>query len=802
VPDANIVLAGSGANRTVTISPLLNQSGSTTITISVSDRTKTASASFVLQVLAVNDAPVAQAQSVGTQEDTSLAITLSASDVDNTSLSYDIVSGPRHGTLAGAGSERTYTPAQDYNGPDSFTFRASDGALNSNIATVSITVGGENDAPIAADDSAATDEDTALSVQVLANDTDAENDALNVVRVAITAATHGVATIAADKKSVRYVPAANFFGTASFTYTISDGALESTASVTVTVRPVNDAPVAQNQSLASTTSAPISITLGATDIDSPSSDISFSVLSQPTNGTLSGADSNLRYTARRGFSGTDSFTFRASDESLSSNTATITIRVSDTNAAPIARDDSASTQVGTPITLQVLANDTDADGDTLLISAVDATGTRGTLGVSADKRSVVFTPASGFVGATSFGYSATDGVASGSACVTITVTAVPVTPTPTPGMTPTPGPTATPTPEVTPTPGTTPTPEVTPTPGPTPGADNRAPIAVPDSYTTRGPLQVLAAQGVLKNDSDADGNALSARLNSIPANGTLNFKSDGSFVYTPSVAYSGRDSFTYAASDGRDGSQVVTVMIQVAAPRDVTPPQVTLAGAPLQVLRRLIPARGTVVDASGVRGSGAVYSSGLRSIVLQLQRGDGQYFNGRTFQRAPFNLRAPLLDRSFFALINAMPAAFPDGRYKWTAIATDNAGLIGRATQMVIVDATPPRLSITSPSASAGGVAQVNRLSEIVVSSGADVVRVDIALRRADGLYFNGRTFQATRILLRAPQIPSLVPSVFRLPLSLPSTPARYIIEARATDAAGNIGIAQRNVQVRSTSAS
>ncbi len=96
----------------------------------------------------VNDVPVAKGQAVATDEDTPLPIALVASDVDGDSLSYTIVAAPAHGTLTGSGPSRTYTPAANYNGPDSFTFRVNDGQADSNVATVAITVRPVNDAPV------------------------------------------------------------------------------------------------------------------------------------------------------------------------------------------------------------------------------------------------------------------------------------------------------------------------------------------------------------------------------------------------------------------------------------------------------------------------------------------------------------------------------------------------------------------------------------------------------------------------------------------------------------------------------
>jgi hypothetical protein len=93
-----------------------------------------------ISVTPVNDAPIASDQSVTTPEDTPVAITLTGSDVDGDSLTYTVVTQPQHGTLSGSGASLTYTPAADYSGPDGFTFRVNDGTVDSNVATVSVTV--------------------------------------------------------------------------------------------------------------------------------------------------------------------------------------------------------------------------------------------------------------------------------------------------------------------------------------------------------------------------------------------------------------------------------------------------------------------------------------------------------------------------------------------------------------------------------------------------------------------------------------------------------------------------------------
>src|SRR6185503_5922513 len=113
-----------------------------------------------ITVRPVNDAPVASAQSLSTDEDSALNITLAATDVDGDGLTF-VATAPQHGTLSGTAPNLVYTPAANYNGPDCFTFMANDGKVNSAAAKVSITVRPVNDAPVAVAQSVSTDEDTA-----------------------------------------------------------------------------------------------------------------------------------------------------------------------------------------------------------------------------------------------------------------------------------------------------------------------------------------------------------------------------------------------------------------------------------------------------------------------------------------------------------------------------------------------------------------------------------------------------------------------------------------------------------------
>ncbi|HEY0156292.1 MAG TPA: DNA/RNA non-specific endonuclease, partial [Thermoanaerobaculia bacterium] len=155
-----------------------------------------------------NNPPGVVNQSFSTNEDSEKSFTIEAANPGSNSLTYTIVTGPAHGTLSGSGANQTYTPAPDYNGNDSFTFKVSDGSLSSSTATMSITVFEVNDAPTATADAKSTDEDAALQFpasDLTANDTTSEaGETLTVSSVTATGDTHG--TVALNGGVVTYTP--------------------------------------------------------------------------------------------------------------------------------------------------------------------------------------------------------------------------------------------------------------------------------------------------------------------------------------------------------------------------------------------------------------------------------------------------------------------------------------------------------------------------------------------------------------------------------------------------------------------
>jgi hypothetical protein len=293
-----------------------------------------------------------------------------------------------------------------------------------------------NNAPAAAADGVTTNEDTAVGISVLANDSDVDGDSLSVS--AVTQGANGTVVINGDN-TVTYTPNVNFNGADSFTYTVDDGNGGSdTATVNVTVTAVNDAPTTNNVAASGAEdAASIAVTLAGGDVDGTVQ--SFALSSLPANGTLY-TDASLTTLAATGtdyaataealtlyfvpaadWNGATSFDFAARDDGGASDasTATATITVTSVNDAPVAVDDAAATAVDTAVIISVLANDTDPDtGDTLSITGVTQ-GTNGTVVDNGDG-TVTYTPNLSFTGSDSFTYTADDGQG-GSDTGTVTV---------------------------------------------------------------------------------------------------------------------------------------------------------------------------------------------------------------------------------------------------------------------------------------------------------------------------------------------------------------------------------------------
>ncbi|HLN64146.1 MAG TPA: tandem-95 repeat protein, partial [Symbiobacteriaceae bacterium] len=530
------------ANGSFQYVPVPNYFGSDSFTYTAGDGSATSNTATVnITVNPVSEPPIATADGpYTTAEDTLLTmpapgVLANDVDVDGDPITAVLKTNAAHGTVTlNSNGSFTYMPALNYNGPDSFTYAANDGTTDSNTVTVTLNVTPVNDAPVAVNNTYSTPEDTVLTIAapgLLGNDTDVDGNPLAVVVASVSTPTSGSVTVNADG-SFTYTPVLNYNGSVTFTYQVTDGSLQSAAAtVTVNVTPVNDAPVANNdgpyttqEDTALTVPAP-GVLANDTDVDG--NPLTASVVTPPAHGSVVvNPDGSFTYTPTLNYNGPDSFTYRAYDGTAYSGNATVTLNVTPVNDAPTAVNDAYSTAEDTPLTIAapgLLSNDTDVEGSALTVVVATVTApTSGSVTVNANG-SFTYTPALNFNGTATFTYKVTDGaLQSNAATVTITVTPV-----------------------------------------------NDAPVANNDSYTTAEdtPLNV-AAPGVLSNDTDVDGPAMTAVLVSGPSNGTLTLNSNGSFIYTPNANYSGPDSFTYRASDGSLPSNVATVTLNVTAVND------------------------------------------------------------------------------------------------------------------------------------------------------------------------------------------------------------------------------------------
>ena len=367
-----------------------------------------------VRVVRLYDSLAASPLSVTTDEDTPASVTLSGSVGNGAAVSYRIEQAPTHGTLSGSGPDIVYTPEANYNGPDSFTYRATYGLAESAPATVSVSVAPINDAPAAAGHSLTVDEDTIFPISF--DGTDVDGDALTYTIVSGPA--HGA--VGGPGPGPFYLPEANYHGTDTITYKVSDGVAESgIAAISITINPVNDAPSVTGQSVTTSEDTAVAVNLSGSDVDGDA--LGYVVVAAPSHGTLSGAGPDIVYTPAPNYNGPDSFTFKANDGVADSDIATVSINVNPVNDAPSAVADAATTLKGAVVNIAVLANDSDVDGDALTVASVVTQPASGTVTLSTGGTGVVYRPTATFTGVVTFTYRASDGHG-GTATATVTVT--------------------------------------------------------------------------------------------------------------------------------------------------------------------------------------------------------------------------------------------------------------------------------------------------------------------------------------------------------------------------------------------
>ncbi|MGK7393732.1 MAG: MBG domain-containing protein [Candidatus Cyclobacteriaceae bacterium M3_2C_046] len=462
----------------------------------------------------VNDKPIANNQNVATPEDQAKEITLTGSDVDQDDLSFTLLADPQNGTISDFDASQgtlTYTPDINYVGTNAFSFKVNDGNLDSDPATVNITITNVNDKPLANQQKVSTKEDTPQEVTLKGSDP--EGDPLTFIIV--NNPTQGkINDLNSNTGTLTYVPNNNYNGNDAFTFKVNDGKLDSDpAIVSISISPVNDKPSANSQNLSISEDQQVDITLSGND---PDQDVlTFALLSQPANGTISEfspSTGQLTYIPDNNYSGSDSFTFKVNDGKLDSNPAAISIGINAVNDPPVARRQSVTTDEDTPVGITLRGRDIEGADLTYKLNSQPSHGTISNL--NAVTGTLTYTPDKGYYGNDAFTFVANDGeLDSKPAEVNLTVNFV-----------------------------------------------NFPPTANPLTANTKMPNPV----NISLSATDPDQDNLTYIITQNPGKGTIsNFNAiQGTLTYTP--ASSGTDVFWYKVNDGTVDSSPVKVTLNIA----------------------------------------------------------------------------------------------------------------------------------------------------------------------------------------------------------------------------------------------
>ena len=414
-----------------------------------------------VELIVVDTAPVAGNDAATTPEDTPVVVNVLANDSDgeNDPLNVTAIAGtgvfPGESVDVGdatvtlnANNTFTVTPDNDFSGDVTFTYTVSDGARTTD-ASVSVTVTAVNDAPIAADDTASTTEDVPVNVNVLANDVDPEGAALSVSAIEGTAVTAGNsvdvgnATVRLEANgTLTITPDANFDGTVDFEYTASDGGETDTASVSLSISGQNDGLTGVDDIATTAEDTAVVVDVLGNDIDPDGDDLTVTAIDGTPvtagdsvdvgNATVRlNANGRLTVTPDADFSGQVTFAYTVFDGALS-DTASVTVAVTGVNDGPDAKNDNVTTQEDVPVAVNVTANDTDPEGDALVVTAI--AGTPVVAGGSVDVGNATVTlqpngnlsiePDADFSGSLSFAYTVSDGSLTDTATANVTVEGV------------------------------------------------------------------------------------------------------------------------------------------------------------------------------------------------------------------------------------------------------------------------------------------------------------------------------------------------------------------------------------------
>ncbi|KYN86096.1 hypothetical protein ATY35_14655, partial [Vibrio cidicii] len=527
------------SNGVVTYTPNSNETGTDTFTYTVKDALlqESQEATVTVTISAINDAPVAKALTITTDEDTAsaaISVRSQTTDVEDGIPTGDLalVSLPQKGqvTIDQTAGTFVYTPNANENGSDSFTYTIADSEGSVSLAaTVSVNIGSVNDAPVASADTLTFDEDVTSTLDVLSNDSDIEDGSFTASSITLQDLGQGegvysFATVSVNADgTLNIVPAANVNGQHSFTYTLTDSsqAVSASATVTLNITPVNDAPVAVDNSaqLLEEGSFEVNVLGNDSDVDTGDSfDLtSVKVVDEPAHGRVSvTASGAIVYSPEENYFGEDSFTYTVADAAGAvSNVATVTMTVTPVNDAPMAQAQSQTLDEDKSLVITLVGSDIDNDDDTLQYVITEPVS-HGVL-EQLTNNSWRYTPEADFNGSDFFLFKVNDGeLDSTEVRVDLTVNAVNDTPTAT---------------------------DVSAT------GEEETPLTI------------------TLNGSDVESSSLSYHVATAPVNGSVTITGNQA-VYTGNSNFFGQDSFTYRVSDGELTSEAALVTITLSNVND------------------------------------------------------------------------------------------------------------------------------------------------------------------------------------------------------------------------------------------
>ncbi len=262
-----------------------------------------------------NQFPQIEDIDINCNQDNPCDIVLTGTDPDNLDLTFEIISGPLHGEISGTQPNFVYTPNSGYSGTDTITYRATNGTKYSLIKNISIVING---IPVVQNMTVETSRNTNKAFTVTVNDYVDTGMVYTTVKLPINGVITGVAP------NYVFEPYYDFHGSDSFQLKVNDGFFDSNVATITLI--VNDPPSADDQILQIALNTPTNITLTGSDPDGDQ--LTFSIVSSPSHGVLTGSSPVFEYTPSADFAGTDSFTFVAYDGYAHSQLATVILNIS------------------------------------------------------------------------------------------------------------------------------------------------------------------------------------------------------------------------------------------------------------------------------------------------------------------------------------------------------------------------------------------------------------------------------------------------------------------------------------------